>query len=244
MENAQLIGLSRQLGLRRQLDVIANNLANINTAGFKGQNLLFEEYLMPKAEATAFQRPDHPLSYTNDYGDATNFAQGALRETGNPLDVAIQGDGFLVVQGPTEELYTRAGNFAVGPDGILQTQQGYPVLVDGGPIEINSEDGPLSIAKDGTLSNNQGILGRLNMVNFENPQELTLRGQNTYAGENPIPMENIEVQQGFLEMSNIEGVVEITRMIEVTRNYASVSRIISQRDDLQERAIRELGRVS
>lgn len=244
MENAQLIGLSRQLGLRRQLDVVANNLANINTAGYKGQNLLFEEYLMPKAEATAFETPDHPLSYTNDYGSAINFAQGAVRQTGNPLDVAIEGDGFLVVQGAEGELYTRAGNLAIGPDGLLQTADGLPVMVDGGPIEINSEDGPLSIARDGTLSNDQGILGRLTMVTFDNPQNLTLQGKNTYAGENPLPMDTPQVQQGALEMSNVEGVVEITRMIEVTRNYASVSRLISQRDELQERAIRELGRVS
>ncbi len=244
MENAQLIGLSRQSALRRNLDVVANNLANINTNGFKAQRMVFEELLMPVAQASEFERPDHPLSFTQDAGTATILTPGAIRLTGNPLDVAIEGDGYLAVEGADgEQLYTRAGNLAINPEGTLVTDAGLPVLAGGAPVQINPEDGAITITKEGIISSPLGELGRLDVYNFDAPQQLTHAGTNLFSGENPIPANDPIIRQGALEGSNVEGVSEISRMIEVTRQYKTVSKMMSQRNELRQRSIRELGSV-
>src|SRR5262249_16949983 len=103
MENILLVGLSRQIALARELEVVANNIANLNTTGYKADNSLFEEYLMPVAEAGGFRGADRRLSYVQDRATWHNFAPGPLRQTGNPLDVAIDGDAFFVVQTPRGE---------------------------------------------------------------------------------------------------------------------------------------------
>lgn len=244
MENAQLIGLSRQSALRRNLDVVANNLANINTNGYKAQRLIFEEFLMPTAQATEFQRPDRPLSFTQDVGTATVLTQGSIRLTGNPLDIAIEGEGYLAVTGAGgEQLYTRAGSLALDPEGTLVTDAGLPVLADGAPVQINPEDGEITITKEGVISTPQAQLGRLDVYTFNNRQELLHAGANLFSGENPIPVNEPTVVQGALEGSNVEGVQEISRMIEITRQYKSVSKMMSQRNELRQRSIRELGSV-
>ena len=117
MENAQLSGLSRQIALQRQLDVVANNIANINTTGFKSEKLLFEEYLMPVARDRDFPALDQPLSYTDDWTTIHDMSGGALVETGNPLDVVLQGDGFLAVETAAGERYTRSGSLAIDTTG-------------------------------------------------------------------------------------------------------------------------------
>ncbi len=244
MENAQLIGLSRQSALRRNLDVVANNLANINTSGYKAQRLIFEEYLMPTAQASEFQGPDRPLSFTQDVGTATVLTQGSIQLTGNTLDVAIDGDGYLAVQGAGgEQLYTRAGSLAIDPEGTLVTDAGLPVLADGAPIQINPEDGEITITKEGVISTPQAQLGRLDVYTFDNRQQLTNAGTNLFSGIDPIPANNPTIVQGALESSNVEGVREISRMIEITRQYQSVSKMMSQRNELRQRSIRELGSV-
>ncbi|SDR37085.1 flagellar basal-body rod protein FlgF [Pseudovibrio sp. Tun.PSC04-5.I4] len=244
MENAQLIGLSRQSTLRRNLDVVANNLANTNTTGYKAQRMIFEEYLMPNAQASEFQRSDHPLSFTQDVGTATVLTQGPIRLTGNPLDIAIDGEGYFAVAGAEgEQFYTRAGSLAIDPDGMLVTDAGLPVLADGAPIQINPEDGAITITREGVLSTPQGELGRLDVYTFDNRQELMHVGANLFSGTDPIPATNPSVLQGALEGSNVEGVREISRMIEITRQYKSVSKMMSQRNELRQRSIRELGSV-
>ncbi|MTI19273.1 flagellar basal-body rod protein FlgF [Rhodobacteraceae bacterium RKSG542] len=244
MENAQLIGLSRQTALKREMDVIANNLANINTTGFKGQRIHFEEYLMPVAEATAFPTMDETLSYTQDFATSFDFAQGALRQTGNPLDLAIQGDGWLSVEGFNgEQLYTRTTSLHLSPQGELQTASGNPVLVDGAPLTIPTDQGPISVDKQGVISVGDVTLGKLSLVEFENAQQLTHQGDNLFTGPEPFPATNTSIVQGAIESSNVEGVTEITRMIEVTRNYASISKLISERNELQKKAIQQLGSI-
>ncbi len=244
MENAQLIGLSRQSALRQNLDVVANNLANVNTTGYKAQRLIFEELLMPTAQATEFQRPDRSLSFTQDVGTATVLTQGSIQLTGNPLDLAIDGDGYLAVTDASgEQLYTRAGSLTIDPEGTLITDAGLPVLAGGAPIQINPEDGEITITREGVISTPQAQLGRLDVYTFDNRQELIHIGANLFSGLNPIPANNPGVIQGALEGSNVEGIQEISRMIEITRQYTSVSKMMSQRDELRQRSIRELGSV-
>ena len=243
MENSLLIGLSRQTALRNELNVVANNLANINTSGFKAQSLLFEEYLMPVAEASTFQPSDKDYSYVLDYGVSSNFTAGSISLTGGALDVAIEGDGFFAVDTPGGERYTRAGALHLDNTGQLVTDAGFPVLGDGGPITFGADETDITIAQDGTVSSSVGVKGRLRVVSFENLGELQRVGSNLYTGENPLPAESVRVLQGAVEKSNVSGVTEVSRMIEITRNYTSVSKMIEQGDELLRKAIDRLGSV-
>lgn len=243
MENALLIGLSRQTALRNQLDVVANNLANLNTSGYKSQSLLFEEYLMPVAEASEFEPGDRTLSYVVDYRTIYDQGQGAITETGNPLDLAINGDGLFVVQTAGGEAYTRNGAFHLDDAGLLVTADGRPVLGDGGPLQFTADDDSISIASDGTVSTRTGEKGKIRLVRFDDPRELERIGDNLFRGGTPLAVDNPKMTQGAVERSNVEGVVEITRMIEITRSYQAVSKMLSDSDDLLRKAIDELGTI-
>ncbi len=244
MENAQLIALSRQTALRNQLDVVANNMANINTTGFKSQRLLFEEYLMPVAEATEFQTPDEQLSYVLDYQSVTNFGTGSFKPSENPLDLAIEGDGFFVVQmGDGSETYTRDGALHLDSTGQLVTANGRPVMTTGGPITFSKEDGRVEVAKDGTITTELGNRGKIRIVTFEDPQALKKIGDNLYRGENPQVPQRVGIMQGALERSNVEGVHEVTRLIEITRAYESVTKMLKDVNDLRQNAIQTLGKL-
>ena len=185
MQNAQLIGLSSQMALGRELEVIANNMANVTTTGFKARTTRFQEYLMPKASAETFQRPDRRLSYVIDSGTPLDLSQGPVEATGNPLNAAIRGEAFFAVQTPQGERYTRNGAFELNAQGQIVTSDGYPVLGEGGPIQIGQQETGLGLGPDGTVSTNQGTRGRLRLVTFANPQGLTNAGSNLYSSNTP-----------------------------------------------------------
>jgi len=241
MENAQIIGLSRQVALRRELDVIANNLANLNTTGFRGESVMFEEYLMPVAEMDSFRQPDRQLSYVLDRGTFHNFDQGNVVTTGAPLDVALQGEGFFVVQAPEGERYTRAGSFAIDNTGTLVTLDGKPVMGEGGTIVFGPDDVDIAIAGDGTISVGGEARDRLRVVEYAHPQLLAKVGENLFSGTGGAPAERTRVMQGALEKSNVTAVAEISRMIEVTRTYETISHLLAKGADLRSKAIEKLG---
>lgn len=232
--------------LRREMDIVANNIANVNTAGFKSDHLMFEEYMMPTASIDTFQTADRQLRYVIDPRSVTNFETGMVDQTGAPLDVALQGEGFFAVQTPRGERYTRAGSFQLDAGGQLVTAAGEPVLTEGGPITFAPQDRDIAIGTDGTISTSQGIRGRLRLVRFDNPERLTKDGNTTFAapqGVLPQPSPTTRVTQGAVERSNVRPVVEITRMIEVTRNYATVSQMIERTQDLRRTAIERLAQL-
>ncbi|SHM15482.1 flagellar basal-body rod protein FlgF [Roseibium suaedae] len=242
MENAQLISLSRQITLRNQMDVVASNMANVNTSGFKAQRMVFEEVTMPLADATAFKRSDQRLSYVQDYGTSFNMMQGSVRLTGNEFDVAVDGDGWFAIEMPNAgEAYTRDGSFKIDNTGKLVTSEGKAVLTDGGPIVFTPQDGKITISDDGTISTELGLRGKLKMVSFETPQMARAIGENLYTYENAIPMRNGKVIQGGLEGSNVNGIIEVAHMIETTRAYETVTKMMQKTDDLRENAISKLG---
>ncbi|MFN4011858.1 MAG: flagellar hook-basal body complex protein [Pannonibacter sp.] len=242
MENAQLINLSRQITLRRQMDVTANNIANLNTSGFKAKRLIFEEFIMPVAEATAFPRGDLKLSYVQDSRTITNFLAGSIQLTGNELDVAVDGDGWFAIQMEDgTEAYSRNGAFHLNNVGQLVTSEGRPVLTEGGPISFTPEDGSITISDDGTISTRLGARGRLRLVELDLPQNAVAIGNNLVTYENPQPVGRVRVIQGGLENSNVQGVVEIADMIEITRKYESVTKMLKDTDDLARQAIERLG---
>ncbi|UJW87669.1 flagellar basal-body rod protein FlgF [Devosia sp. SL43] len=241
MENAQLISLSRQMALQRQMDVVANNMANINTTGFKAENILFEEYVMPVARDQDFPRMDQPLSYVQDWATIHDLSGGAMVQTGSPLDVGLNGDGFFAVETPAGERWTKAGSFQISANGTLVDAGGNPVLGQGGPIQFGPEETDILIASDGSISSSAGAKGSLRLVEFANPQELTREGNNLWAGGTPIAPTNTRAMQGFVEKSNVSGVSEMAEMIRVQRAYESIANLTSKQDELRRTAIQRLG---
>ncbi len=244
MENAELVGLSRQMTLRRQMDIVANNIANLNTTGFKGQSLQFQEYIMPVAEASDFGFRDRTVSYVQDINSHFDLTEGAISLTENPLDVAIQGSGWFVVETENGELYTRDGSFEIDETGRLTTNDGQTVLGERGPIVFSDTDVNITIAPDGTISTQNGNRGRLRIVEFEDDNILRHVAGNRFTGDDARPAAAAEVVQGALENSNVSGVEEMTRMIAVTRSYTSVASMMKENQDLRESAIRQLGTLN
>jgi flagellar basal-body rod protein FlgF len=241
MENAQLISLSRQIALQRQMDVVANNMANINTTGFKAENLLFEEYKMPVARDRDFAWNDQILSYTEDWATVHDTTPGAIEQTGNPLDVALQGDGYFAVDTPAGERYTRAGAFQIDNTGTLVDLSGNPVLTEAGPVTFTAADGDILIDPAGNISTAQGNKGRLKVVEFADPQALQHEGGNLLSGAGANPATDTRVLQGSIEKSNVSGVTEMANMIRVSRAYETLSTLMQQQSDLRRTAISRLG---
>jgi flagellar basal-body rod protein FlgF len=245
MENALLIGLSRQTALARELDVIANNVANVTTNGFKARDARFREYLMPIARADAFPLPDRPLSYVIDADTPLDMSSGAIEPTGNPLHAAIRGEGFFAVQTPAGERYTRNGAFEINGQGQLVTSDGHLVLGQSGPITIGPEETGLSIAPDGAVLTSQGERGRIRLVRFEQPQALENVGANLFSSaEPPEVAANARVEGGALERSNVKAVLEMSRLMDVNRAYTSLSSMLSRMDELQRQAINRLAETN
>jgi flagellar basal-body rod protein FlgF len=251
MENALLIGLSRQTILERQLDVVANNVANVNTAGFKADRSLFEEFLKSGAHEDNFVGKDRSVSYVQDRGTFHDFSQGAVEQTKNPLDVAVDGSGFLVVQTAAGERYTRDGGLQLNNTGQLVTVTGNPVLGVSGPIVFQPTDHDINVSPDGTVTVLEGssradsIRGKLRLVSFADAQKLLKEGSNLYsAGAGAAtPDTKSSVKQGFIEKSNVNAVAEMSNMIEVTRAYTQISTLLQQQSDLHKTAIQQLADV-
>ncbi|MDB5622311.1 MAG: flgF [Devosia sp.] len=241
IENAQLISLSRQIALQRQMNVVANNMANINTTGFKAENILFEQYRMPVARDRDFMAGDQSLSFVQDWATMHDLAPGALVQTGNELDLALNGDGFFAVQTPGGDRWTRSGAFAIDNTGRLVDLNGNPVLGDGGPIQFGPDETGIAISADGSISSSAGPKGRLRLVEFANAQELTRDGANLFSGGTPVPATGTRVMQGFTERSNVSGVSEMAEMIRVTRAYESIASLTQKQDELRRSAIQRLG---
>jgi flagellar basal-body rod protein FlgF len=253
MENAVLIGLSRQIALRRELEVVANNIANLDTTGYKADGSVFQEFLMPNARAGDFQGNDQRLSYVQDRATWHNFSAGPTRQTGNPLDVSIDGDAFLVIQTARGERYTRNGSLQINAQGELVTSTGDRVLGEGGPIQFQTTDNNISINPDGTITAREGgsatsdsARGKLRLVRFESVQTLMKDGASQFRapdGAAPQPAANVRVVQGTIEQSNVRPVIEMARMIELTRTYTQVSQLLQQANDQRRSAIERLAEV-
>lgn len=234
VENSIYIGLSRQISLQQQMNLLANNVANINTPGFKAQKPLFKEYL---------DKPDitrQEISLVEDTGQFKVEAQGQLRLTGNPLDVGMDGPGWMMVETNEGTKYTRAGNFTMNNIGELVTASGDRVLDDGQkPITIPDGAMDISVSTSGEIStSNNGIVGRIGMVEFENQQVLMATGDGYYKTDvQPLPAENTKMRGGMIEGSNVNGVLEMTNMIDVSRTYQSVQRMLQSEHDRQRNVI-------
>jgi flagellar basal-body rod protein FlgF len=253
MENTLLVGLSRQVALERQLGVVANNIANVNTTGYKSDTAIFEEYLKSGAHNDDFSGSDQRLSFVVDRATIHDFGQGPVERTGNALDLALDGNAFFVVQVNGEERYTRNGAFQINAQGQLVTNDGHQVIGANGPVAFQRGDQDISIARDGTITVREGnntnvdsVRGKLRLVSFEQPQTLSKQGANLFAAPNGAVANaatNFGVRQGSIEKSNVNGVTEMARMIEVMRAYTGIANMIQQLNEIRKASIDRLADV-
>jgi flagellar basal-body rod protein FlgF len=237
-ENIAYIALSQQLALARQLAVVANNVANMSTTAYKSERVLFEEFLVTTDEGVE-------LSFVQDVAVARDLQDGELKQTGNPLDLAISGRGYFVIETPEGPRYSRNGHFRLSSEGRLVTQDGFAVLdAQNQPIEVNPEEKSITVSPDGTVALGAGAATRLQIVGFANEYNLRPVGSGLYETEEATqPAPRAAVLQGMLESSNVEPILEITQMIELSRSYEATQRLLESGNDLSLRTIRRLATV-
>ncbi|HEX3938769.1 MAG TPA: flagellar basal-body rod protein FlgF [Xanthobacteraceae bacterium] len=254
MENALLVGLSRQMALTHELDVLANNIANVDTDGYKADHTLFEQYLMPRASDQSFPGADRGVRFVEDRADWIDMSQGAIQRTGNPLDVAISGSGYFVVQTPSgQQRYTRNGAFSISGSGQLVTSDGSQVVGSSGPIIFQSTDHDISIGPSGIITVREGNStadsqrGTLQLVTFAQPQLLQKDGGSTFTAPagvaaTPAPADTTVVQ-GAVEKSNVNAVLAMSRLIEITRSYTDIANLLQAQSDERRSALSQLSQT-
>ncbi|HZP41922.1 MAG TPA: flagellar basal-body rod protein FlgF [Candidatus Binatia bacterium] len=247
MNRAVFSSLSGALAALDRLDAVAQNLANVNTVGYKGTRVVFE---VRPPEETSPGTHDPIVRDTSaqvvEAGTVRDFTQGPVRASGNPLDVAVTGDGFFVVATARGERYTRQGNFTLDRDGYLVTAAGDRVQGDGGDIRIGS--GEVTIGTDGAVTVDGAQVGRVKLVGFGDHPNLVPEGASLYApgpNEAPvaIPAEQVSLQPEAIEGANVDAVSSMIELVDVTRGFETYMRAVERLDQLAARAINEVGRV-
>ena len=237
MENPIYIGLSRQAQLRREIGVVANNIANMDTTAFKRQiniNQAYNERI----------RYGEKLAFVIDISTAMDLQEGGFKVTGNSMDVALKGQGYFQIDDGASVKYTRNGSFALDDQNRLVTQQGHLVLDDNArPIVIPGGGSSLTIADDGLITYDDVEIGRLGVVEFQNPEDLKASRASLFLSEEaPQPAEGTRIIQGSLETSNVNPIVEMTEMIEIHRTYDAVKRLMDQENERQKQVAQRLAR--
>jgi flagellar basal-body rod protein FlgF len=217
--------------------VVANNMANANTPGFKAEQMMFTSYLAKtKSDTSPFGRT---MSFAQDIGVLHDTREGPLTSTGDSLDIAIHGPGYYTVDTPAGPRYTRDGHFQLDSNGMVVTSSGYPLMQsNGNPIVVAPGESSITVAGDGTVSTENGQIGVLQVVNFPNEQLLQPLGDGTYSTtQTPTPLPHANVVQGMLEQSNVQPISEMTGMLNILRNYEGVMNMIQSEHDRQMKAI-------
>ena len=208
------------------MDVIAQNVANANTTGYRAEGLIFSEFVVRT------DRDTPSVSFARATGRETIFDQGGLENTGGSYDLAIEGDGYFLLDVDGETYLTRAGAFAADRDGGLVTAEGYPVLDEGGaPVFLPPDAEAVRIASDGTVSADGQPVGRIGIVMPEDAAAMTRRAGTMFAAEAFEPVENPTILQGFLESSNVDPVLQIARMVSVQNAYEMGQGFMDREDE-------------
>ena len=244
------------LAYEKRLQIISNNLANSNTVGYKqdqGQFKVFNLTDLPDGSIQNGVELDTSQAdmFWNQFNVYTDHSAGNLKNTGNDLDLALVGKGFFSVQTPDGIHYTRKGDFTLNADGVLVTRNGWPVMGESGEISVDSKENPhqhqrFSVDEEGNISVDGNRVDSLRLVDFPQPYRLTkvseTRFKPTDSRSGETQVENVRVSQGFIELSNVDAVKMMTEMIEVLRGYESYQKIIRSVDEVNSRAINEIGK--
>lgn len=234
MENSGYTTLSRQSGLAREMQIVANNIANSATTGFRSEGMIFSEYIKPM---------DRGASLSMGQGNVrnTSFEQGALTQTGGTFDFAIEGDGYFLVETPGGERLTRAGAFSPSANGDLVTYDGYRVLDAGGAPLFVPPGTNIAVSGDGTLSADGTPLGQIGIVRPIDASDLEREDGVMFRTEAGFePSDSARVLQGFVENSNVNAVSQLARMIEVQRAYELGQSFLESEDERVRAAMKAL----
>ena len=264
MNEGIYIAVSGALKQEKKMSVIANNLANVNSPGFKRDQLVFESLLPPFKDKNdlTFEKSRNALlppeqsnsnvAYVGVAGFATDFGQGGLEQTNNVFDVALDGKGFFAVNTPDGTAYTRKGRFHLDPNNRLVDVNGNSVQAQGGgDVVVQGLGGKITIDAGGTVSSGKGLgnipLGQIGITDFVNGEKLVKVGEGLYRPENKeatgVEPADTSVRQGFIEQSNVSSVDEMTKMIETVRAFETYQKVIQTIDSIDERSVNSLGRL-
>lgn len=237
MDNPAYVALTRQTGLLRAMQTVATNIANVSTTGYRREGVIFAEMIQETGEAPG------TLAMTAARVRRTDLAPGPLAVTGGTLDFGLQGPGFFLVETPAGQRLTRAGAFARSPEGELVTMEGHPVLDAGGaPVFIPAEARKITVASDGTIDADGTPIGQIGILEVADPAALRREAGQLFVPEGDlVPAESTRLVQGSLEGSNVDPVLEMTRMIEIQRSYELGAGFLEREDARIRAVIRTLG---
>ena len=257
MQNSMYSALFGALSNEHRMNSIANNLANVNTTGFKRDMLSFKdtfamyahdqimEPMVNLRSKKLFPEPQH-LSRTRIAQAQVDFDQGSLKVTGAPLDVAISGNGFFKIRTPQGDFYTRNGHFRMTGEGMLITEQGYPVLGNGGEVTLPDGVKNFTIAENGDIYGDGQAMGSIDLVEVDNPLGLEKLGSNMYRPRVGSDVREVEsnsyMVQGFLEISNVNPVYEMVNMIEAQRQFEAYAKVMQTTEAIDKETITKVGR--
>ena len=248
MDTTTYVALSQQLVLERDLDVTANNLANMNTTAFKLETLMMQT---DPVDLPSKGGGPPQVNFVLDGGVARDFSAGSMKETDGPFDLAIQGDGFFTINTPAGPRYTRDGRFSLNDQGQLVTRNGDPVDGGGGPITIDPTKGPVHIAGDGTISQSTitgaQTVGKISVVSFASLSGLSKEGNGLYnnvSNVQPQPSTTAALHQGMLESSNVEPMSQMIHLVRVTAAYTTISEMLVNISNMSRTAVDRLGQVT
>lgn len=260
MQNAMYSALFGALSNEHRMNSIANNLANVNTTGYKRDMLAFKDtmdlyahdhIMEPVAsirDKKFFPDPQH-ISRTRIATSLTDFQQGGMKVTSAPLDMAINGEGFFKIDSPDGEFYTRNGHFTMNQEGIIVNERGWPVMSEGGPVTIPAGTKDIVVAEDGRVFANGDEVGQIQVVTVDNLAMLEKQGSNLFrvrpgaeAEEMPVDPARTWVAQGFLESANVDAVYEMVNMIETQRQFEAYQKVMQTADAIDREANTKVGR--
>ncbi|MBI5426789.1 MAG: flagellar basal-body rod protein FlgF [Nitrospinae bacterium] len=261
MDEGIYIAAAGGIKQQRKLDLISNNLANLNNVGFKKDQAMFQALLTPFKEDLGFEasraatlpptKSNETVSYVGISGFSTDHSQGTLLNTQNPLDLALDGEGYFAIQTPAGIRYTRKGDFRLDAENRLVTQNGHPVLTEkGGPLVLEISGKAVDIDANGTVTVGAGLentsLGKLRVVDFADKSKLMKEGDGLFRAIDPKaekPAQNASVRQGFLENSNVNSVGEMSKMVETLRTFEAYQKVIQSIDHINTESANTIGRV-
>ncbi|MEI9430975.1 flagellar basal-body rod protein FlgF [Mesorhizobium sp. Cs1299R1N3] len=241
MRDSLYVALSAQMALERRLDTIADNVANASTVGFRATGVKFEDVVSGAGQKS--------VSFASSGKTYLSGAHGAMTETGNPFDFAIQGDAWFAIDTPAGTVMTRDGRFSMNENGELMSVEGHPVLDAGGaPIQLDPRNGPPKAGADGSLRQNEQLVGSIGLYNFDPGQNFVRYGNSGIVpASTPEPVtdrSDVGIAQGFVEESNVNPVLEMTRLIMVQRAFENTAALMRQTDSSTDEAIKTLGSKS
>jgi len=242
MQLAGYVGLSRQVALESAMDAVAQNVANINTTGYKAEQVRFREFI-ETTDSTA--KVGRKIDFVIDQGMVRDLRDGAMQKTGNTFDLAIAGEGYFAIGTTDGTRFTRNGSFTLNNNGQLVTSQNRPVLADNDqPITIPPNAGDILISGDGTISSGTNRIAKIKVVTFDKPQNLDRRPDSLYeahVSDPGRPLARPKMVQGTLEGSNVQAITEMTRMIQVQRSYEGAKNLVEAANQMTADAARRLG---